>query len=408
MSTIRVVVNAGKTGKVREELVNGEKHLVVPSYTLPDDVIMNRVLYPAAEIAKGYKTLEGTFAPVGHPMIDGQLVNAGTPAAVNSYHIGAYNQNVERRGNRVYLEKWINVAVAEQTDKGKRVLAKIAAGESLHTSTGLVANTEKVDHPDYDFIARDMKFDHDCILLDEPGAATPEQGVGMLVNLANTRIKNADGAVLDSRSYGEMWERMSEAVRTQFKTADDYAYLQDFDSTHVIYSLNSQPDSIRTPYQMADGKVTFGVERVPVRRRSMWVAAQEIFNSLKNAVHSPAPADKPTPPEAFDMDKAELVNALEAANKPLLDGITALTTALTEQNKQLANMAQGVSTLTNAAQADLKARVAAHHGEKIANSATPEMLAMLAEQIPGGDGDASVRVNNSSRKDAPDFSQAID
>lgn len=402
MSTIRVVVNAGKTGKVREELVNGKKHLVVPSYTLPDGVIMNRVMYPGEEIAKGYKSLEGTFAPVGHPKVNGQLVNAGTPAAVNSFHIGAYNQNVERRGTRVYLEKWIDVSVAEQTEKGKRVLEAIANSEVLHTSTALTATTEKVDHPDYDYIARDMVFDHDCILLDEPGAATPEQGVGMLVNM---RISNAEGAVLDSASYGEMWEKLGDAVRVQFKPADGYAHLQDFDSTHVIYSTSDASDSIRTPYVVDGGTVTFGVERVPVRRRSIWVAASEILRNMKNAVKSPAPADKPTPPEAFDMDKAELVNALETANKPLLEGLTALTAALTEQSKTLANASAGIATLTNAATADLKSRVVAHYGEKIANAASPELLADLADKIPGGKGAASQLANSGNGSDEPDFSQ---
>jgi hypothetical protein len=53
-----------------------------------------------------------------------------------------------------------------------------------------------------------MEFDHDAILLDEPGAATPEQGVGMMVNKAVT----ADGDKIDviNSAFEELAEREME------------------------------------------------------------------------------------------------------------------------------------------------------------------------------------------------------
>jgi hypothetical protein len=49
-----------------------------------------------------------------------------------------------------------------------------------------------------DYEGFDMVFDHDAILLDEQGAATPEQGVGMLVNGVKTVVINSDLAGAES------------------------------------------------------------------------------------------------------------------------------------------------------------------------------------------------------------------
>lgn len=168
---------------IRREKLNGRDVIIVPSATLPDDVIMNGVLYPKDEIEKSFASLENTFAPLGHPDRNGQFLSAFDPEAVNAFHIGAFNRNVRRENGRVLVDKVIDVLVANQTEGGKRVLAAIEKGEPIHTSTGLYAIMEMAngDVP-YNKIARDIIFDHDAILLDEPGAATPEQGVGMLVN----------------------------------------------------------------------------------------------------------------------------------------------------------------------------------------------------------------------------------
>lgn len=177
---IKTKVNAAS---IRKEMLNGRQVIIVPSATLPDDVIMNGVLYPKDEIEKSYASLENTFAPLGHPDRNGQFLAASDPEAINAFHIGAFNRNVRREKGRVKIDKVIDVLFAQNTEGGKRVLAAIEKGEPIHTSTGLYAIMENAngDVP-YNRIARDIIFDHDAILLDEEGAATPEQGVGMLVN----------------------------------------------------------------------------------------------------------------------------------------------------------------------------------------------------------------------------------
>lgn len=178
---------------------NGRDVIIVPSATMPDDIIMNRIKYPAAEIKKSFTTLNQSPAPLNHPMIGGKFVSARSPEGLNIGWVGAWNENVRQENGKVYLDKVIDVEVANRSDEGKRVLEAIEKGKPIHTSTGLVAHVEQVkDQKDHDLIAHDIEFDHDAILLDFAGAATPEQGVGIFVN--------ASGEAQDVEVVNSIWE----------------------------------------------------------------------------------------------------------------------------------------------------------------------------------------------------------
>ncbi|EDE4082369.1 hypothetical protein BUM41_18840 [Salmonella enterica subsp. enterica serovar Schwarzengrund] len=128
---------------IRREQHNGREHWVVPSYTLPANVVMNGGLYPASEIDQHYTGLEGTLAPLGHPQVNGQFVSAFSPEGLNVGYVGAWNKNVKKSGNRVYVEKWIDTEVAKRTDDGKRLLERLEALEKgddvppIHTSVAV-------------------------------------------------------------------------------------------------------------------------------------------------------------------------------------------------------------------------------------------------------------------------------
>lgn len=184
---VRSVAN---TKAVRKEIRNGREVVIVPSATLPDDVVMNEILYPATEIEKSFKGLERTPAPLGHPTINGKFVSARDPEGINLGWIGAWNENLRREKGRVFLDKVIDVEIANQSAGGKAVLAAIEKGEPVHTSTGLYAVMEAANGDvAHKFVAREIEFDHDAILLNQDGAATPEQGVGMMVNAAGEQTE---------------------------------------------------------------------------------------------------------------------------------------------------------------------------------------------------------------------------
>jgi hypothetical protein len=183
---IRTIANMAS---IRKERRNGRDKIVVPSATLPDGIVMNGISYPAEEIEKGFMSLNNTYAPLGHPTVNGMFVSASDPEGINIGWIGAHNENVRRENGRVLLDKVIDVARANESVGGRSVLEAIEKGTPIHTSTGLFCDLEASTDDAYEFTARNMDFDHDAILLGEDGAATPDQGVGMMVNAKGEESK---------------------------------------------------------------------------------------------------------------------------------------------------------------------------------------------------------------------------
>lgn len=180
---IRTLVNKAQ---IRRERRDGRDVIVVPSATLPDGVVMNGIRYQADEIERSYMGLNNTPAPLGHPYLSGQFLSASDARAISRNSIGAWNENARRENGRVLIDKVIDIEFAKQLEGGRNVLAAIEAGEPIHTSTGLYSILRPVDGVEgVSNDATDIVFDHDAILLGEAGAATPEQGVGMLVNKAS-------------------------------------------------------------------------------------------------------------------------------------------------------------------------------------------------------------------------------
>lgn len=193
--SVRVNVrHAIDNSAIRRERRNGRDYIVVPSATMPDGIVMNRIRYPADEIAKAFGSLENTPAPLGHPTIEGAFVSAKDPEGLARGWIGAWNKNVRRENGRVFVDKVIDVATANQLDGGKMVLEAIEKGDPVHSSTGLYCLLTAVQNDeDVDWDASDIVFDHDAILIGEDGAATPAQGVGLMVNAA----AGTDGGKID-------------------------------------------------------------------------------------------------------------------------------------------------------------------------------------------------------------------
>ncbi len=295
---INVRTNAGKpTLEVR----NGREVMVVPSATMPDGIVMNGIHYPADEIAKSYASLERSPAPFGHPIINGVHVSAKDPEAQNIFGIGAFNANVRQENGRVFLDKVIDVEVARSSEKGRSLLAAIDEGKPIHTSTGLVANLEAVTESGYEFIARNIEFDHDAILTYEEGAAKPDQGVGMLVNKEKVEVINSILEESDFEPVQSLIERLSSAI------------------TNALRGSNKEADMAEDNKQ---------VEELSREVNDLKVKVDGISEQIANAVTA---AVKPLTASLVDIkanqdakDTAELVDLTSKIVKAnLLDEVTA-------------------------------------------------------------------------------------
>lgn len=376
---VRVAVNSAS---IRREQHNGREHIVIPSFTLPDEVIMNGGLYPHDEIEKAYASLEGTLAPLGHPQVDGEYVSARQPEAINSYHVGAWNRNVKRVGNRISVEKWLDVEYAKNTEGGRQVLSAIDKGEPVHTSTGIFLDREMAPNADgYNWIARNMSLDHDAILIGETGAATPADGVGMMVNktfVINSAIPTVNEDALDD-SYGEKLAILSEVVKERFATSDSYAYVQDFDDRALIYVTPEGTYTIDYHYE-GDNPILTGESKVVTVETSYKVKTNSMIEHVRSVLKYFSTKTKPPVQanviEEVDMTPEELQALLDAQAEKISGAFNA---KLEAQSEIIASLKTEMQANAEAGLKDKRAAVAAVHGEVVANALSGDALdAMFA------------------------------
>lgn len=377
---------------IRREVYNNKEHWVLPSYTLPANVVMNGGLYTAEQIDAHYTGLEGTLAPLGHPTLNGEFVSAFSPEGINQGHIGAWNRNVKKAGNRVYLEKWVDIEVARQSEKGREFLERVEAIERgddvppIHTSMAAFLNedepTDEQAATGAKWVADIVKMDHDAILLNEVGAATPEQGVGLMVNAdLATPIKGNTGALV-GESYRERESRLDRAAKDRFAAGnDDYAWVADFTDTQVVIITNGGAAQIYG-YKSEGGKITFDDNGTEVARQESWVAV--VTNKFLSIFK---PQEKPATNSEGDMpltteEKQELVTEIGkglAANfaealKPITEKVEALQA---NQNK----LSESLTANTRAEEKVKRDAVAAKFGELVANSLSGEALETMFKEL---------------------------
>lgn len=379
---MRVSVNHAT---IRYETHNGREHMVIPSFTLPDGVVMNGGMYPHDEIEKSYKSLEGTLAPLSHPQVDGDYVAANQAEAINAHHIGAWNRNVKRVGNRVALEKWVDIEFAKTTEGGRQLIEAVNNGSPIHTSTGIFLNREMTPNADgYGWIARDMTFDHDAILLNEVGAATPEDGVGMMVNktlVINSVVPtvNDDEALKDS--YGDKLSLLSAAVSERFGSPDAYAYVEDFDDEGLVFT--TPQGQYRISYHMEDGNPILTGDQKEVTRKTEYIVKNSGWlERLKHMLQFNSKIiDQPVQVnEEVDMTPEEVqaivTKALEATNASLA-AVQAENATLKED---IVKAQAAISANAESGLVEKRAVVAKEHGEVVANALTGDALdAMFAK-----------------------------
>ncbi|MFG6566685.1 hypothetical protein [Sulfitobacter sp. 1A13679] len=192
MNKALVHARSNAVGPIRHEVRNGHNVMIVPSYVIKDDTILNGIFYGKDEIDKSFEGLNGTHAPLGHPQKDGMFLNAADPVAVAENGVFAFNENARRVDDRIAIDVVIYKDRAAENANGQRLLEAINKGEPIHTSTGLYMNIE--DAPEghaAEKIGRNFVWDHNALLLDEPGAITPDEGVGLMVNKSGLTVINS-------------------------------------------------------------------------------------------------------------------------------------------------------------------------------------------------------------------------
>lgn len=400
---------------IRREKHNGRDHWIVPSYTLPGNVIMNGGLYPASEIDTHYQGLEGTLAPLGHPQVNGAFVSAFSPEGLNVGYIGAWNRNAKKSGNRIYVEKWIDVDKANESDGGKRLLERLEALEKgddvppIHTSVAVfleqIEANEEQKAQGAEWVAKLHSIDHDAILLDEVGAATPEKGVGMMINADLATPLKANSGALIGESYRERERRLEKAAKDRFApNTDEYVWVVDFTDSQAVISRNGGQYEVYG-YKSESGKITFDDTGTAVARAESWVAVvtnkvKSFFTPGKPAVNSNTEGEMPLTTEEkneliTEIGKGIAANVAEAL-KPITDKVDAL-----QANQK--TLSDTLTANSRAEEATKRAEVAKVHGEIVANALSGEALDDAFKRIGNAAPLAGNSAQNQKETGAPDY-----
>lgn len=296
LSSIHVKSLAINASNISTTTINGAEHYVIRgAVPIVDDIVMNSVLYPAGEINNSYATMERKLMPLSHPKVDGNYVSANDPRAVNEYHVGAWAQNVSKAGDKVVMDVYVNKSVADSKPGGKRLIQRLddmIAGnnaEPIHVSTGLLLNKEQKSGESkgkkHTHIAHNMQFDHVAILLDEPGAGTPDEGVGMFVNADGTSSDVESVNLIDAAnsmkdgllnkakfylfhnsdaSFGEIHQMLSDSIRAP-QGSDIWRYIVSVWPDKFIYEEGTK--LFQQKYLIDDERVTLVGDAVEVVRK---------------------------------------------------------------------------------------------------------------------------------------------
>lgn len=385
--------------KIERTEIDGEKYSVIKNVLwMIDGIVLNDGLYSAEENSKGYTSMDGRVMPFGHPEVNGQYVaissldSSEVAVALGKHYGGVHAANVRREGGNYYADVMINDRVAQAHPDGVLLLDWVENVESgrkpapVHMSTGLMLSRVQANGVSggkkYSWLAQNQSYDHLAILFHEQGAGGDKVAIAVnCESVINSVLPIINEEALDN-SYGEKMEILSAAVKEQFASGDNYAYVQDFDDQALVYCTPS--GMYRISYHFENGNPILTGTSVEVTSKTEYIVKnQESFlnrirNMLKYNGNEPT-----TPVQAIETEE---VNMSPEDVQAIHDKIGALNTALESVQAENEKLKADVLAANAAIQAnaesglkDKRAAVAAVHGEVVANALAGEALdAMFA------------------------------
>lgn len=379
---IKSVVNAANVSKA------GSTYTIKDVCGAVNDIVMNSRLYPADQLAAGVATLEGKPAPAGHPKnAAGQHISALNGEALSTAWIGSYVRNARHESGRTLADVVVNEAQAKAHPDGAKLIERLDAAiagtnsEPIHVSTGLMmeeikANGESLGKK-YTSIATKLNYDHLAILLNENGAGTPAQGVGMFLNSAgdaeeveevtvnldpeDKRYTGLTGWIRKLLGNSEMsFDQISEGLRALLPQD---AYPREVFTRYFIWADYKTDKLYQQDYSIgSDGSLTFTSDPIEVTRK---VEYEPITNVKEDSVKTHILAALNTAGIAVaGLDDTQLLaayNALQA--KPAQEALNAANSKLAAlelaanaaADAELTTLATSLAVNTSLTAADFKA-----------------------------------------------------
>ena len=414
------VVNAGNVSK------DGSTYTIRDVVGAIDDIVMNSRLYPADQLKAAAATLEGKPAPAGHPKNSaGQAISALNGEALASAWIGSYVRNARHEAGRTIADVVVNEAQARAHPDGVKLIERLDAAiagnnaQPIHVSTGLmmdpiIANGESRGKK-YSSIVTNIRYDHLAILLNERGAATPDQGVGMFLNSAGESEQVEEVTINtepeDMRARGLMgwikrlignesdmsFDQISDKLRDALP---QNSWLREVYSKYVIY-VTEAPGRDAAYYRQdyaidSAGSVSLLGSPVEVTRRVEYKPVETNTERTDAVKQSIVAALNAAGIQTESMDESALLSAYNALiTKPAAD-------ALTAANAKIAQI-EANAQAADAAELDKLAGQMAVNSALTADDLKALGLKRLREIQASAQGAAPVLTSNSATKSASEF-----
>lgn len=386
-----------------------------------DEIVMNSVLYPGDQLAAGISSMEGRPAPAGHPKdAEGRFISALNADALLTSYCGAVCRNARHEAGRSLVDIVVNESQAKAHPDGAKLIGRLDAAinganiDPIHVSTGLLMSPVTVNGESrgkkYKAVATNIKYDHLAILLNERGAGTPADGVGMWLNSAGeaeeveevaldaetqdarpTGLRKWIARLLGNSAVGMDFDRIKDGLCDKLP---DGAWLLKVNASDALW-IDADGKSYRQGYAVAnDGSLAWLGKPVELNQRP--------------AEFSPATLN-----EESDQVKDKLIAALNAAGiqndgmseDALLAAYSALQRKpveekLTAANAKIAEFEQAAQAAANAERDALVAELVANTAGSVlsADDYKGMSLDVLRKLKAAGKGAAPVVAGNSQSK----------
>lgn len=343
---------------IRTETIEGVEFTVLPSKTLPPDIVMNGIMYPADEVKRTIDTLDGTPVTLGHPVVNGKFADAYDMMSQAKHGLsGAFNKVTGQAQDGSWLvDKYIPTEALQNSTRGKIVANAITKKQPIHTSTGVYLSRvpelgTNAAGQEYEYKANIDTFNHDAILVGEIGAATPEQGVGIFVNADGEQevevmycnLSSGEDFSLSSNELRRMLDiaakdaGLFDSLLNEKDERDRYWCVEDYNEDTAIFYTCCGMYSVK--YAITNGEIEFvgDIKKVETQRNYVFGGViGKIVDIVKSVVKSTGQDEQSEMPmnnsrEGEQVEKQEVqqmiadalaVNAEQTA-KTVQDAVTA-------------------------------------------------------------------------------------
>lgn len=229
-------------GVVREEVLEGRKHLVAPATLIVPGVLngsLGPLYYPPEELAEKPAKWDNVPIIVYHPK------SAESPKVFNEQTVGHVHKAVFEEGS-LKAELWFDENRVQHVDNG--IYEALVNNQKIELSTGLKTQNEEAEEGavfnspvgkqiPYTHIARNHQPDHLAVFTDEVGACSLDDGCGVLNKLSDEDVRESlRGMLRETLNDEDIW------VETLY-------------TNEVIYSV-STGGLFRLKYTRSKDKVT--------------------------------------------------------------------------------------------------------------------------------------------------------